>query len=92
VTGDVLFSTFGEINQVIVVQGFAPPPTNTPAGVATGTPTLTPTNTAVPATGTPTTTRTPTPGVAVVVPTLSFPMLGLLGLMLAAAAFFLMRR
>jgi hypothetical protein len=96
VTGDFLFSTFGEINQVIVVQGFAPPPTNTPAGVATGTPTLTPTltptGTAVPATVTPTTTRTPTPGVAVVVPTLSFPMLALLGLMLAAAAFFLMRR
>jgi hypothetical protein len=92
VTGDFLFSTFGGSNQVVVVQGFAPPPTNTPAGVATSTPT--PTNTAVPATITPTTTRTPTPGVtvAVSVPTLSFPMLALLGLMLAAAAFFLMRR
>ena len=96
VTGDFLFSTFGGTNQVIVVQGFAPPPTNTPAGVATSTPTLTPTitptGTAVPATVTPTTTRTPTPGVAAVVPTLSFPMLALLGLMLAAAAVFLMRR
>ena len=102
VTGDFLFSTFGSNNQVIVVQGFAPPPTLTPtatptqAGVATSTPTLTPTttptNTAVPATLTPTTTRTPTAGVAVVVPTLSFPMLALLGLMLAAAAVFLMRR
>jgi hypothetical protein len=90
VTGDFLFSTFGEINQVIVVQGFAPPPTNTPAGVATSTPTSTPTNTAVPATAT--ATRTPTPGVAAVVPTLSFPILTLFGLMLAAAAFFLMRR
>jgi hypothetical protein len=92
VTGDFLFSTFGGTNQVIVVQGFAPPPTNTPAGVATSTPTPTPTNTAIPSTVTPTTTRTPTPGVAAVVPTLSFPMLALLGLMLAAAAFFLMRR
>jgi hypothetical protein len=89
-TGDFLFSTFGGNNQVIVVQGFAPPPTNTPAGVATNTPTQTstPTNTAVP----PTTTRTPTLGAAVVVPTLSFPMLALFGLMLAAAAFLLMRR
>ena len=90
VTGDFLFSTFGGINQVIVVQGFAPPPTNTPAGVATNTPTQTPTptNTPVP----PAATLTPTPGVAAVVPTLSFPMLALFGLMLAAAAFFLMRR
>ena len=31
-TGDFLFSTFGGTNQVIVVQGFAPPPTNTPRG------------------------------------------------------------
>jgi hypothetical protein len=82
VTGDFLFSTFGGSNQVIVVQGFAPPPTNTPAGVPTSTPT--PTNTAVPPTA--------TPGSAAVVPTLSFPMLALFGLMLAAAAFLLMRR
>jgi hypothetical protein len=90
VTGDFLFSTFGEVNQVIVVQGFAPPPTNTPAGVATSTPTQTPTPTitAVPSTAT----RTPTPGAAAVVPTLTFPMLGLFGLMLVAAAFLLMRR
>jgi hypothetical protein len=86
VTGDFLFSTFGEINQVIVVQGFAPPPTNTPTGVATPTPT----NTGVPATAT--ATRSPTPGVAAVVPTLSFPILMVFGLMLAAAAFFLIRR
>lgn len=88
-TGDFLFSTFGGSNQVIVVQGFAPPPTNTPAGVPTSTPTNTPvpptpTNTAVPPTA--------TPGSAAVVPTLSFPMLALFGLMLAAAAFLLMRR
>ena len=90
VTGDFLFSTFGEINQVIVVQGFSPPPTNTPTGIAMSTPTQTstPTNTAVPSTAT----RTPTLGTAVAVPTLSFPVLALLGLMLAAAAFLLMRR
>ena len=101
-TGDFLFSTFGGGNHVIVVQGFAQPPTptSTPAGVATNTPTATPTltptatptNTPAPSTSTPTSTRTSTPGVAAVVPTLSFPMLGLLGLMLAAAAVFLMRR
>jgi hypothetical protein len=90
VTGDFLFSTFGGTNQVIVVQGFAPPPTNTPAGVATSTPTPTPTGTAVPTTAT--ATRTPTPGVAVAVPTLTFPVLVLFGLVLAGAAFFLMRR
>ena len=85
VTGDFLFSTFGGSNQVIVVQGFAPPPTNTPAGV----PTDTPTNTPVP----PTATLTPTAGaVAAVVPTLSFPMLALFGLALAGVAFLLMRR
>ena len=56
----------------------------------TNTPTSTPTNTPVQTTATPT--RTPTSGAAVVVPTLSYPMLGLLGLMLAAAAFLLMRR
>jgi len=64
-------------------------PTNTPAGVATNTPTNTPT-------GTPTNTPTQTPtvgqGPAAVVPTLSFLMLGLLALALAAAALFLMRR
>jgi hypothetical protein len=38
-------------------------------------------------------TPTPTqPGVAAVVPTLSFPMLALLGLALLGAAFFLMRK
>jgi hypothetical protein len=50
-----------------------PTPTPTPAGVATATPTPT---------------RTPTAGQAVVVPTLSFPMLALLGLALVGAALF----
>jgi len=63
-------------------------PTNTPAGVATNTPTNTPTSTP---TNTPTRTPTVGQGPAAVVPTLSFPMLGLLALALAAAAFFLRR-
>ena len=64
-------------------------PTNTPAGVATSTPTNTPT---IAPSNTPT--RTPTAGQApaAVVPTLSFPMLGLLALALAAVAIFLFRR
>jgi hypothetical protein len=62
--------------------------TNTPTGVATSTPTATPSSTP-----TNTATRTPTAGqVTAVVPTLSFPMLGLLALALAAAALFLFRR
>ena len=63
-------------------------PTNTPAGVATATPTNTPTLTATPVSGT----ATNTPATTAVVPTLSFSMLGLLALALAAAAVFLMRR
>ena len=58
------------------IQG-NPTPTATPAGVPTATPTAT---------------RTPTPAQAVVVPTLSFPMLVLLGLALVGAAFFAIRR
>lgn len=54
-------------------------PTNTPVVVATSTPTNTPTT--VPATAT----LTPTAIAGAVVPTLSFPMLGLLGLLLAVA-------
>ncbi|HEU5248987.1 MAG TPA: hypothetical protein VFW15_03300 [Thermoanaerobaculia bacterium] len=94
VTGDFLFSTFGGGNQVIVVQGFAIPvgetPTPTPTGPA-ATPTPTPTGPA--ATATPTATTTPTfAAVSAVVPTLSFPMLGLLGLLLAGAAFWMILR
>ena len=48
----------------------------------------TPTPTPPGATATPTATRTPTGGAAVVVPTLSFPMLALLGLALVGAAVF----
>ena len=61
-------------------------PTNTPAGVATATPTNTPTTVAA------TPTRTATPIAGVVVPTLSFPLLALLGLALAGAALLLLRR
>lgn len=83
VTGDFLFSTFGGGNQVIVVRGFAIPVGATP----------TPTPTGPAATATPTATRTPTlSAVAAVVPTLSFPMLGLLGLLLAGAAFWVIVR
>jgi hypothetical protein len=52
----------------------------------------TPTPTPPGATATPTATRTPTPGAAVLVPTLSFPMLVLLGLALVGAALFAIRR
>lgn len=95
-TGDFLFSTFGGGDRVIVVRGFAQPPTATPTqivtGVATNTPTNTatntPTSTAVPATATPTS----IPQVAVAVPTLAQPTLVLLGLLLAIAALLLVRR
>jgi hypothetical protein len=92
-TGDFLFSTFGGANHVIVVRGFAQPPTetptvtSTPAGVATNTPTQTPTNTP-----TQIPTNTPTPFASATVPTLSSPMLALLGLILAIAGVLLMRR
>ncbi len=83
VTGDFLFSTFGGGNQVIVVQGFAIPVGATP----------TPTPTGPAATATPTATWTPTiAAVSAVVPTLSFPMLGLLSLLLAGAAFWMILR
>ena len=52
----------------------------------------TPTPTPPGATATPTATRTPTAGAAVVVPTLSFPMLVLLGLALLGTALFAIRR
>jgi hypothetical protein len=61
-------------------------PTPTAAGIATPTPT--PTTVAA----TPTTTPTSQPTTGAVVPTLSFPMLALLGLALAGAALFRMRR
>jgi hypothetical protein len=77
VTGDFLFSTFGGGNQVIVVQGFAIPMGATPTPTPTGPPpTATPTRTPTLSTGAP----------AAVVPTLSFPMLGLLALLLAGTA------
>jgi CSLREA domain-containing protein len=67
-------------------------PTSTPTQpAATATPTPTPTNTPVGvATSTPT--RTPTQIAGVVVPTLSFPMLALLGLALAGAALLFLKR
>jgi hypothetical protein len=98
VTGDFLFSTFGAANHVIVVQGFAIPQGQTPTPTATLTPagvaTATPTRTATP-TSTASATATFTPvlgGAPAVVPTLSFPMLALLGLALAGSALWLIVR
>jgi len=85
VTGDFLFSTFGGGNQVIAVSGFAVPQQETP----------TPTPTGVPPTATLTPTRTPTLSGAPpppTVPTLSLPMLALLGLLLVSAAFWAITR
>ncbi len=83
-TGDFLFSTFGATNHVIVVRGFAAPPTPTPTATpGPGTPTPTP----------PPPTATPIPGgTPAAVPTLSTPMLALLGFLLAAAALLVVRR
>jgi uncharacterized repeat protein (TIGR01451 family) len=71
------------------------PPTSTPSPTPTATASPTPTNTASPtptATASPTPTNTPLPVAAPTVPTLSFPMLVLLGLVLAATGLFLARR
>jgi CSLREA domain-containing protein len=67
----------------VAVGAPTPTPTNTPVGVATSTPTSTPTLTPTTLPATPT--QTPTAIAGVVVPTLTFPMLGLLGLILAVA-------
>ncbi len=84
-TGDFLFSTFGATNHVIVVRGFAIPPTVTPG------PGVTPT--VPPPTVTPRPTLTPNPGgVPADIPTLSTFMLALLGLLMAAVAVFVVRR
>ncbi len=71
------------------------PPTSTPSPTLTATPSPTPTSTASPtptATASPEPTNTPIPAAAPSVPTLSFPMLVLLGSVLAAAGLFLARR
>jgi hypothetical protein len=94
VTGDFLFSTFGAANRVIAVRGFGIPPTPTFTPVA-GQPTATPTvlaPTATPTLPAPTATFTPVSGPSPAVPTLSFPMLALLGLLLAGTGFWLMVR
>jgi uncharacterized repeat protein (TIGR01451 family) len=73
----------------------SPTPTNTASPTPTATASPTPTNTASPtptATASPTPTNTPLPVAAPAVPTLSFPMLVLLGLVLAATGVFLARR
>jgi len=63
----------------LVVLGATNTPTNTPTGIPTNAPTNTPPG-------------TPFPSQSAVVPTLSFPMLGLLALCLLGVGFVLMRR
>lgn len=69
----------GPASATLTVLAPSPTPTSTPSPTPTGTATPTPTN-------------TPIPVAAPAVPTLSFPMLALLGLVLAAAGLFLARR
>jgi uncharacterized repeat protein (TIGR01451 family) len=78
--------------QTLVGEGVpaTPTPTNTPTATPTNTPTNTPTATPTAVAATPT--RTATQIAGVVVPTLSFPMLVLLGLALAGAALLLLKR
>jgi hypothetical protein len=66
-------------------------PTETPTPTPTNTPTNTPINSPTP-TNTPTNTNTPSGGPPPSVPTLSFPMMALLGIILAGAGLFLARR
>jgi hypothetical protein len=75
----------GSSSGTVVIAACTPTPTNTP----TNTPTTTATNTP---TDTPTNTPTNTPSEAPPVPTLSFPMMVLLGLLLAGTGLFLARR
>jgi serine protease AprX len=76
---------YGRVDALAVV-GSVPSPTPTPTATSTSTPTNTPTRT-------PTITSTATPfTVAVPVPTLSFPVLGLLAAALAVASLLLIRR
>jgi uncharacterized repeat protein (TIGR01451 family) len=84
------------IETTLVGEG-APPtqtPTNTPTNTPTRTPTSVPTNTptSTPTAVAATPTRTATAIANVVVPTLSFPMLALLGLALVGAALLFLRR
>ncbi|MDQ5871914.1 MAG: SBBP repeat-containing protein [Acidobacteriota bacterium] len=103
---DLTFNGVGDafVAKISEAAGVTPTPTSTPT--ATSTPTPTATFTSTPTIGVPTATATPTspagtstptftPPVAspgVNVPTLSFPMMLLLGLGLAATALFLVRR
>ena len=68
-------------------------PTNTPTATSTSTPTATGTPTSTPTSVPPTATQTPAPAPPPpTVPTLSFPMLALLALVLAGAALLMIRR
>jgi hypothetical protein len=73
-----------------LVSGCTPGAPCTPTATPTNTPTNTPTG--VPPTSTPTPTNTPPEVAPPSVPTLSFPMMALLGLILAGAGLFLARR
>jgi hypothetical protein len=69
----------GAASNAVIIAACTPTPTNTPVNTPTNTPVNTPTN-------------TPPPTVAPPVPTLSFPMMAMLGLLLAGAGLFLARR
>jgi hypothetical protein len=83
----VVGATVDNLDAIVFSGTFPPTPTPTNTPIA---PTITPTSTPTIVANTPT--RTATPIVGVVVPTLSFPMLGLLGLALAAAALVALKR
>jgi hypothetical protein len=85
----------GPASATLTVQAPSPTPTTTPSPTPTATASPTPTNTASPtptATASPTPTNTPLPVAAPAVPTLSFLMLFLFALVLAATGLFLARR
>jgi hypothetical protein len=100
----VLKQTIGTYSLMVAACGLPAAPTPTPTLTATtvvGGPTATPTRTATatatggPSTATPTRTSTPLGGGGIApsdIPTLSFPMLLLMGLALIASAFVLVRR
>ncbi|PYQ64581.1 MAG: hypothetical protein DMF54_14050 [Acidobacteria bacterium] len=89
-------NTSGGIEVDHLQYGLYPSAVALPCGVASPTPTVagiaTPTPTATTVAATPTTTPTSQPTTGAVVPTLSFPMLALLGLALAGAAVWVIRR
>jgi hypothetical protein len=95
VSASVLKQTTGAYSLMVAACGLPPTPTPTPTVTNTqvvGGPSATPTQTRT-VTATPTVTFTPIGGIAPSsIPTLSFPMLALMGLGLLGAAFLILRR